>query len=60
MFEILKFIASTCIFAICILFFMAVAAEFAVGCGEKEYFSDHTWKSKSCLFIDAETVYGRW
>lgn len=56
----IKFIGSTCVLAICILFFVAVAAEFAVGCGEKEYFSDHTWKTKNCLFISSKTRYGRW
>lgn len=42
------------------LVFMVVAIEFVVGCGERTYFPDGTWKTNECVFIPYESVRGTW
>ena len=51
-----NFLMSLCLGAtICL-----VLIEWAVGCGEVTYLSDHTWKSNDCVFLPREVSYGEW
>ena len=30
------------------------------GCGQRTYFSNHTWVTNECLFIPYKTTSGKW
>jgi len=42
------------------MFFAMVLIEWLVGCGEREYFADGTWRTIECVFQDNEIHEGRW
>lgn len=57
-------IVKALIYATCALIgaamFAIVLLEWAVGCGEVQYFPDNTWQTGECLFIPHEQKSGTW
>lgn len=60
MLRLAKILGVGCVITLGYLIFMVVAIEFVVGCGERTYHADGTWRTNECVFIPYEPVEGRW
>ena len=55
-----KELLAACVMSVVLLFVALLVMEFMVGCGEKTYHKDRTWKTNACVFLPHEVKEGTW